>query len=445
MPKAEHVKRQILDLVTRYYQETHLVLKNKEFRPGIDLVTVTGKVFDEKEISYLVESGLEFWLTSGDFTEKFEKKLATYIGVKKSLFVNSGSSANLLALSALTSPILEDRQIKEGDEIITVAAGFPTTINPIFQIFAVPVFVDIQYKNGSYNLDTNDLEKALSPKTKAVFVAHALGNPADLTLIKEFCKTHKLFFIEDNCDALGSTFEGKRTGSFGDLSTNSFYPAHQMTTGEGGAVSSDDPFLMKLVTSFRDWGRDCWCPTGVDNTCRKRFDWQLGDLPEGYDHKYTYSHIGYNLKATEMQAAIGLGQMEKLDGFLNQRRKNFNLAYAELKTLEDHFYLPEMNQKAKPNWFGFPLTLKQDLRFKRKDLVNYLESKRIQTRILFAGNYLRHPALKSLDPRKYKTVGKLENSNYVLENSFWFGVHHGLHEEKVSYTIDTIKDFIKRI
>ncbi len=444
MPEAEKLKKQILDLVTRYYQQTHQIKQNAEFRPGIDLVTCTGKVFDEKEMSYLIESGLEFWLTSGDYTAKFEQKLAEYIGVKESVFVNSGSSANLLALTALTSPLLQNRQIKQGDEVITVAAGFPTTINPIFQISAVPVFVDIQIKNGSYNVDPKELEKALSPKTKAVFLAHALGNPAELSVIKDFCKSHKLFFIEDNCDALGSTFQGKRTGSFGDLSTNSFYPAHHMTTGEGGAVNSDDPFLMKLVTSFRDWGRDCWCPTGVDNTCRKRFDWQLGDLPEGYDHKYTYTHLGYNLKATEMQAAIGLAQVEKLDGFLKQRQKNFDLANTALKSLENYFYLPEVNENTRPNWFGFPLTLRPGLSFKRKDLVNYLESKRIQTRTLFAGNYLRHPAMRNLESGKYRVIGKLENSDYVLENSFWFGIHHGLNAEKISYTIDSINQFIKR-
>lgn len=445
MPEAENLKKQILDLVTRYYQETHRVKQNAEFRAGIDIVSVTGKVFDEKEMSFLVESGLDFWLTNGDFTEKFEKHLADYIGVKKSVFVNSGSSANLLALSALTSPLLENRQMKAGDEVITAAAGFPTTINPIFQISAVPVFIDIQYKNGSYNVDPKELEKALSPKTKAVFLAHALGNPVQLSLIKDFCKINNLFFIEDNCDALGSTYQGKRTGSFGDLSTNSFYPAHHMTTGEGGAVNSNDPFLIKLVTSFRDWGRDCWCPTGKDNTCRKRFDWQMGNLPLGYDHKYIYTHLGYNLKATEMQAAVGLAQVEKLDSFLKQRQKNFDLAYSALTKLEDYFYLPEINENTKPNWFGFPLTLKSGLPFKRKDLVNYLESKRIQTRPLFAGNYLRHPAMTNLDSRKYKAIGKLENSDYVLDNSFWFGIHHGLNAEKVGYTIDTINQFIKRI
>ena len=431
--QENELRSRVLSSVIDYYQYK---FATKEFIPGKTYIPVSGKVFDEQELIKLVDSSLDFWLTTGRFAAEFESRFAEWFGVKHCLLVNSGSSANLLALTALTSPKLGAKRLKPGDEVITVAAGFPTTVNPIFQNQLVPVFLDVEL--STYGVDISQLESALSPKTRAIMIAHTLGNPFDLGVVTEFAQKHDLWLIEDNCDALGSTYNGQKTGTFGHLATLSFYPAHHITMGEGGAVITNDTRLKKIVESFRDWGRDCWCPPGVDNTCEKRFSWQLGDLPYGYDHKYTYSHVGYNLKMTDMQAAVGCAQLDKLSDFIDKRRQNFQFLYQNLESLQDFFVLPEASPNSEPSWFGFPLFVKADAPFSRNDLVKHLEEKRIGTRLLFAGNLLKQPTYKDLI---YRTVGNFSNSDEIMNRVFWLGVFPGLTEEMLKYVISTINSF----
>jgi CDP-6-deoxy-D-xylo-4-hexulose-3-dehydrase len=408
------------------------------FIPGETPIPVSGKVIDEDDIASLVDACLDGWLTAGRFTEEFQRSLARYIGVRDSLFVNSGSSANLVALSALTSPKLGNRALKMGDEVLTVAMGFPTTVNPIIQNNLSPVLVDI-------NLDTYDaiserLVGAISPKTKAIMMAHTLGNPFNLELVLELCKEHNLWLIEDSCDALGSTYNGKRTGSFGDLATISFYPAHHITTGEGGAVLVKSPLVKKQAESFRDWGRDCYCETGHDNTCKKRFEWQLGELPYGYDHKYIYSHIGYNLKATDIQAALGVSQLRKLDRFIERRRENFNYLLSGLKDIEG-LQMPKATKNSEPSWFGFPITLDPNHPVNREELLRFLDDRKIGTRLMFAGNITRQPAYSKTD---FRIVGDLTNSDIVMRRSFWLGVYPGLDKKMLEYVIESVREFMMR-
>jgi CDP-4-dehydro-6-deoxyglucose reductase, E1 len=435
MNRKSELRSQILDLVAEYHQEA---FQPKEFVPGSTAVPVSGKVFDATELQYLVDSSLDFWLTTGRFAAEFERKLADWIGVKYCALVNSGSSANLVALTALTSPQLGERRLQPGDEVITVAAGFPTTVNPIFQNQLVPVFVDI--KLPTYDIDITQLEAALSPKTKAIMIAHTLGNPFNLAGVMQFAERYNLWVIEDNCDALGSLYQGRKTGTFGHLATLSFYPAHHITMGEGGAVLTNDARLKKIVESFRDWGRDCWCNPGVDNSCNKRFGWQLGDLPPGYDHKYTYSHIGYNLKLTDMQAAVGLAQLEKLPKFIEQRRQNFEFLYQQLQGLDDVLILPESTPDSEPSWFGFILSVRDNADFTRNELVQNLEKNLIATRLLFGGNLIRQPAYKDLN---YRVIGDLINTDRVMNNSFWIGLYPGLTEEMLKYTASIIHQFCR--
>jgi CDP-6-deoxy-D-xylo-4-hexulose-3-dehydrase len=410
----------------------------KQFIPGQTYIPVSGKVFDEQELVNLVDASLDFWLTTGRYAAEFEKRFAEWMGVKHCLLVNSGSSANLLALSALTSPKLGDKQLKPGDEVITVAAGFPTTVNPIFQNQLVPVFLDV--KLPTYDIDTDQLESALSPRTRAIMVAHTLGNPFNIEAVMAFAQKHDLWVIEDNCDAVGSLYQGKKTGSFGHLATVSFYPAHHITMGEGGAVLTNDSRLKKIVESFRDWGRDCWCAPGVDNTCGKRFDWQLGDLPFGYDHKYTYSHVGYNLKMTDMQAAVGLAQLDKLPEFVAQRRRNFAFLHQQLQNLQDVLELPQSTPGSEPSWFGFLISVKENAPFTRNQLVQYLEKNRIGTRLLFGGNLTRQPAYQGL---AYRIVGDLSTTDKVMERSFWIGLFPGLSEEMLGYVVAQLNQFVR--
>ncbi len=429
------LRSQVFDAVLKFYE---FKFAPKAFIAGQTYIPVSGKVFDEDELVNLVDSSLDFWLTTGRYALEFEEKFAAWMGVKHCLLVNSGSSANLVALSALTSPKLGDKRLVPGDEVITVAAGFPTTVNPIFQNQLVPVFVDV--KLPSYDIDVDQLEAALSPRTRAIMIAHTLGNPFDLEAVMAFAQKHDLWVIEDNCDAVGSTYGGQKTGTFGHLATVSFYPAHHMTMGEGGAVLTSDTRLKKIVESFRDWGRDCWCAPGVDNTCNKRFDWQLGSLPYGYDHKYTYSHVGYNLKMTDMQAAVGVAQFEKLPEFIARRRENFQFLYEQLQGLEDVLALPEAGLKAEPSWFGFPIYVRPEARFSRNDLVRHLEEKRIGTRLMFAGNLVRQPLYEGL---LYRVVGDLKNTDRVMEGVFWLGVFPGLTEEMLRYVVKTIREFVE--
>jgi CDP-6-deoxy-D-xylo-4-hexulose-3-dehydrase len=396
-------------------------------------------VFDDQELVHLVDASLDFWLTTGRYAAEFEQRFAEWMGVKHCLLVNSGSSANLVALSALTSPKLGDKQLKPGDEVITVAAGFPTTVNPIFQNQLVPVFVDV--KLPTYDIDIDQLELAVSPHTRAIMIAHTLGNPFNLEAVMAFAEKHDLWLIEDNCDAVGSIYQGKKTGSFGHLSTVSFYPAHHITMGEGGAVLTNDTRLKKIVESFRDWGRDCWCAPGVDNTCNKRFGWQLGDLPLGYDHKYTYSHVGYNLKLTDMQAAVGVAQLDKLPEFVTKRQENFNFLYQGLQDLKDVLQLPEATLNSQPSWFGFLISVKENAPFTRNELVQYLEEKRIGTRLLFGGNLLRQPLYQGLN---YRVVGELKNTDKVMQSAFWMGLFPGLTEEMLTYVVTKVKTFCQR-
>lgn len=439
----KQLRIEILNKVKQYYAAAFA--GKKKFEKG-DKISYGGRFFDEKELVNLIDSSLDFWLTSGVYCQKFEKELAEFLGIKNCLFVNSGSSANMLAFMALTSPLLEDRAVKRGDEVITVACGFPTTVAPIIQYGAVPVFVDVTIPQ--YNADSEQIKKALSSKTKAVMLAHTLGNPFDLKQIKEFCVKNNLWLIEDNCDALGSKYiiDGKEkyTGTIGDIGTSSFYPPHHMTTGEGGAVYTDNPLLHKILLSMRDWGRDCVCPSGVDNFCGHRFDKQYGELPKGYDHKYVYSHFGYNLKATEMQAAIGLAQLEKLPDFIEQRRKNFDKLKNGLAGLQDKLILPEPCENSNPSWFGFLITVKKGT--DRNSLVRYLEDNGIQTRMLFAGNLLRHPCFD--DMRKtnsgFRTVCELTNTDIVMNDTFWVGVYPGMTDDKIDYMINSFKEFFKK-
>jgi CDP-6-deoxy-D-xylo-4-hexulose-3-dehydrase len=432
------IKNEIFKKVKQYYEEK---FKNKkEFIPGKTKINYAGRVFDEKEIINLVDSALEFWLTAGRYTKEFEKKLTNFIGTKYCTLTNSGSSANLLAVSALTSYKLGDRRINQGDEIITVAAAFPTTIVPIVQNRAVPVFVDIELE--TYNIDCSKLENVLSEKTKAVFLAHTLGNPFNVKKIKNFCEENNLWLIEDNCDALGSKYNGKYTGSFGDIATCSFYPAHHITMGEGGALLTNNQELYRIIKSFRDWGKDCWCEPGCDNTCGKRFRWQLGQLPYGYDHKYIYSHLGYNLKATDMQAAIGVAQLDKLPDFIEARKRNHKILYEGLKEIEDKIILPKPQENSEPSWFGFLITLRDDLKVKRDDVTRKLEAHKIQTRLLFAGNMIRHPAFDEMRKNQngYRVIGNLANTDKVMNDSFWIGVYPGMNEEKLKFMIDMLKE-----
>jgi CDP-6-deoxy-D-xylo-4-hexulose-3-dehydrase len=431
--KASQLRRQILDLAAQYFSETS---HSGKFIPGVTPVPVSGKVIDSADISAVIDSALDAWFTTGRFADLFERNLARFVGVRSASLVNSGSSANLVALSALTSPKLGDRRLVPGDEVITVAAGFPTTVNPIFQNRLVPVFVDVTIP--TYEIDVSQLEAARSERTKAVFLAHTLGNTFDLDAVCAFTRKYNLWLIEDCCDALGSTYKGRNVGTFGDIATVSFYPAHHITTGEGGAVLTDTPNLQTLIESFRDWGRDCWCEPGKDNTCGKRFEWQLGSLPCGYDHKYTYSHIGYNLKATDMQAALGASQLTKLPAFIARRKENFAYLRQKLQPLEDLLVLPHATSSADPSWFGFPIGIRQDAPISRLELTGALEAKKIGTRLLFGGNLARQPAYQG---SQYRVIGTLPNTDYVLNQVFWIGVYPGLTQEMLDFVAETVLEF----
>ena len=429
------LRDEILQKVRDYYHIYH------EANKGDKKIHYAGRIYDENELVNLVDSALDFWLTAGKYAKEFESKLARYLGAHDALMVNSGSSANLLAFFTLTSPLLKDRAIKRGDEVITIAASFPTTISPIVQFGAVPVFVDVDL--SSANIDTATVEQAISKKTKAIFVAHTLGNPFDIKAIKEICSKFNLWLIEDNCDALGAKYDGKFTGTFGDIGTSSFYPAHHITMGEGGAIYTNNPLLKKIALSMRDWGRDCHCIGGKDNTCGARFSQAQGKLPFGYDHKYIYSHFGYNLKATEMQASIGVAQLDKLDFFIKRRRENHQYLSEKLSRFDDVFILPKAMANAKPSWFGFLLTLRDGVKFSRNEIVQYLESNHIQTRNLFAGNMLLHPAFDNLNEGvDYRVVGSLKNTNKIMRDSFWIGVYPGISSEDIDYISDIIGKFM---
>jgi CDP-6-deoxy-D-xylo-4-hexulose-3-dehydrase len=432
--KNRDLKKEIFNLVAEYYTEKH---KPKPFIPGETYIQYAGRVYDQKEIISLVDSALDFWLTAGRFAKQFEEKFAKYLGVKHCILTNSGSSANLLAISALTSPKLRERRLKPGDEVITTACAFPTTVNPIIQNNLIPVFIDVDI--GTYNIQANKIEEAISKKTKAIFLAHTLGNPFDLDKIQDICEKYNLWLIEDNCDALGSKYNGKYTGTFGHIATFSFYPAHHITMGEGGVLVTNDNQLKKLIKSFRDWGRDCWCEPGCDNTCGKRFGWQLGTLPYGYDHKYIYSHIGYNLKITDMQAAVGVEQLKKLPSFIEARKENFKLLYEGLEKYVKYFILPKIETKAAPSWFGFLLTVRKGARFRRDEIVKYLEDNKIAIRMLFAGNIIRHPSFKNVN---YRVCGNLKNTDFVMNNTFWIGVYPGFTKKIINYILEIINEFL---
>ena len=434
MDNSDLIRNQIAKLVEEYAAIKYLP---KAFEPSSTVIPPSGKVLDGNELKAMVDASLDGWLTSGRFNEAFEKKLADYLGVRYLLTTNSGSSANLLAFSALTSSKLGDRTIQPGDEVISVAAGFPTTVNPILQFGAVPVFVDIDIT--THNIDVTRMEAAVSSKTKAVMLAHSLGNPFNIKAVMEFCKKHNLWLIEDNCDALGSRYNGQLTGTFGDIGTLSFYPAHHITMGEGGAVFTNNSKLKMIIESFRDWGRDCYCPGGKDNTCGKRFCWQLGDLPEGYDHKYTYSHIGYNLKITDMQAACGLAQLEKLDSFVQARKDNFKYLRDRLSSCEEFLTLPEATENSDPSWFGFLITIKPEANIRRVDFLEYLDQNKIGTRLLFAGNLTRQPYMKG---RNYRVSGDLINTDTVMNDSFWIGVYPGLTNEMLDFVVGKIESYL---
>lgn len=425
-----------------FYDSIHKPEQQKEFIPGKNKINYAGRVYNEKEMISLVDSALDFWLTAGKFAKQFEEEFANFLGVKHCILTNSGSSANLLAISALTSPKLGDKHLKPGDEVITTACAFPTTITPIIQNNLIPVFLDVDI--GTYNIQADRIEDALSDKTRAIFLAHTLGNPFNLGKVMEIAEKYNLWLIEDNCDALGSKYNARYTGTFGHIATFSFYPAHHITMGEGGAVTTNDDQLKKLIESLRDWGRDCWCASGKDNTCGKRFGWQLGELPYGYDHKYIYSHFGYNLKITDMQAAIGCAQLEKLPSFIEARKKNWRMLREGLDDLSDVFILPEPASYSDPSWFGFVITIRDNAKFSRDDIVNYLEKHGIQTRMLFAGNLIRHPCFDEMrkNGKGYRIVGGLHNTDKVMKDTFWIGVYPGIAEEMVKYMISHIKNFV---
>ncbi len=436
MRTEEEIREEIFEKIKELYD-----LKNTNvFIPGKTKINYAGRSFDEKEIMSLVDSSLDFWLTSGRYAKQFEEDLAKFIKIKYCLLTNSGSSANLLAISALTSPKLGDKRLKKGDEVITTACGFPTTLNPIIQNNLTPVFLDV--KMGTYNIKVDLIEDAITENTKAIFVPHTLGNPVDLKNLMKIAKNNDLWFVEDNCDALGSKYNSKFTGSFGHISTCSFYPAHHITMGEGGAVLTDDPILKEIIASFRDWGRDCWCEPGCDNTCGKRFGWQLGKLPYSYDHKYVYSHVGYNLKVTDMQAAVGVEQLKKLPKFIETRKANFKKIYNELKTYEKYLVLPKKDKKSDPSWFGFPIMVKEDAPFSRNDIVEHLEKNKIATRMLFGGNLIKQPAYENIN---YRIVDSLSNTDKVMKQLFWVGVYPGITEEKMDYMINEFVSFFKSI
>ncbi len=438
--QEEKLRQQAIEAAVAYYRHAHA--GKKSFSPG-DRIPYAGRVFDEREVSSLVDSALDFWLTTGRFAERFEGEFAAFLGTQHCSLTNSGSSANLLAFMALTSPKLGDRRIKRGDEVITVAAAFPTTVAPIIQYGAVPVFVDVSLP--TYNIDVSRLDAAFSDRTRAVMVAHTLGNPFDLAAVKAFCDRHDLWLIEDNCDALGSRYfhngSWRYTGTLGHIGTSSFYPPHHMTMGEGGAVYTDDPLLKRLMDSFRDWGRDCWCPSGKDNTCSNRFGQQFGELPFGYDHKYVYSHFGYNLKVTDMQAAIGCAQLEKLPGFIEARKRNWRLLRDGLAGLAEYFVLPEATKNSDPSWFGFLLTVRKGAGFSRDRVVGHLESKGIQTRMLFAGNLIKHPCFDEMRRAGtgYRVAGDLATTDTIMQDTFWVGVYPGMTEEMVDYMLKEIR------
>lgn len=414
----------------------------KKFIPGETSIPISGKVFNEEEILLMTEAVLDGWWTEGKFVSQFEERFAKYFDKKFCTTVNSGSSANLLAITALTSKkIKEEKRLNHGDEVIVVAASFPTTVNPIVQNGLVPVFIDVEL--GTYNPNINEIKKAISPKTKAIFIAHTLGNPYDLNEVSKLCEENNLWLIEDNCDALGSKFNGKLTGTFGHIATFSFYPAHHITMGEGGAIVTDDPILNKIIRSLRDWGRDCWCPTGKDNTCKNRYNWQLGNLPLGYDHKYIYSELGYNLKITEMQGALGLAQMDKLESFTNKRKENFDFLYSGLKQFENYLILPEKHELADPSWFGLLLTIKDNVKFTRTDILRFLEEKKIGTRLFFAGNIIKQPYFVD-NKFNYRIVGDLKNTDKIMNDTFWIGVYPGISKEMIDYFIDCFKEFLQK-
>ncbi|WP_263139199.1 lipopolysaccharide biosynthesis protein RfbH [Pseudomonas sp. RIT-PI-AD] len=434
--KAQALRQQIGELVAEY---AALQYAERPFEPGTSSIPPSGKVLGAGELQAMTEAALDGWLTTGRFNDAFERRLARYLGVRSVLTTNSGSSANLLAFSALTSERLGDEAIKPGDEVIGVAAGFPTTVNPILQFGAVPVFVDVQL--GTYNIDPDLVEAAISPRTKAIMLAHTLGNPFNLKVIQALCEKYDLWLIEDCCDALGSRYDGRLVGTFGDIGTLSFYPAHHVTMGEGGAVFTDSPKLKRILESFRDWGRDCYCAPGVDNTCGKRFGWQLGQLPAGYDHKYTYSHLGYNLKITDMQAACGLAQLDRLDGFVERRKRNFAGLHERLADLQGQLLLPSATPGSEPSWFGFPLTLQPGCGVERVELLKHLDAHKVGTRLLFAGNLIRQPYMQG---RTYRVAGELTRTDRILHDTFWLGVWPGLEDSHLDYVAERLRAFLRK-
>ena len=435
LTQKKKLRNKISTLVKKY---SDLEFKKSKFIAGKTTIPPTGKVIGDLELQNMVEASLDGWLTAGRFNNEFEKKLANFIGIKQLITANSGSSANLIAFSTLTSPKLKERAIKPGDEVISVAAGFPTTINPIVQFGAVPVFVDV--KIPTYNIDENAIEEAITSKTKAIMIAHTLGNPFNLKAIKSICEKYNLWLIEDSCDALGSTYENQMVGTFGDLATLSFYPAHHITMGEGGAVFTNSIKLKMIAQSYRDWGRDCFCEPGMENTCGKRYDWKLGDLPRGYDHKYIYSHAGYNMKITDMQAACGLAQLSRVKDFIKSRKNNFKYIYNNLKSHEEFLILPRATENSDPSWFGFPITLRDNLLITRTDLLRHLDKKKIGTRLLFSGNVTKQPYMLN---KKFRVVGNLKNTTNIMNNTFWIGLYPGLTHQQLDFVTDQIKKFVK--